>query len=304
MDALNLRNARRAFRSTPDAHYYFPAANTESVISRLLAAQADQAGLAIVDGEPGLGKTLSALRFLELLPSNTNPILLPMGRYASPHEFYQAILFDLGENYQGLSPQESRLVVADRLLSRLSAGNSTILIVDEAHHLSPELLEEIRLLGNLESQSRKAVFTVLLSLPSLRRRLARPELSAFSQRIAVRCHLEPLCAEELAQYVRHHLSMAGTDVETTMSEEAFAIICENCRGIPRLLNQIVALSLTLTEQAAEPIVDVEAVLEALNCLGINTEPVTPEPDPVQPPSSRRTPTSSSGKRKTNKRRSA
>ncbi|MCZ2341744.1 MAG: AAA family ATPase [Bacteroidales bacterium] len=304
MDAFNLCNARRVFRPTPDTHCYFPAVGAEQTITHLLAAQADQAGLAIVDGEPGLGKTLSALRFLERLPATANRVFLPLGRYATPHEFYQAILFDLGEDYHGLSEQESRLLVADHFLRQLSAGNSTILIMDEAHHLSTELLEEIRLLDNLESHSSKAVFTVLLSLPSLRRRLAQPGLAAFSQRIAVRCRLEPLSEEETAHYLHHHLELVGADRYAVMSEEARTILGTSCRGVPRLINQAMTLALTLTEQAGESIVDVEAVLEALLCLGLSTDPVTPDPEPDLSAGPRRPATGAGGKRKTTKRRSA
>jgi general secretion pathway protein A len=306
MDEHNLRKARRASRATPDTHYYFPAANSEYVIARLQAAQADQAGLALVDGEPGLGKTLTALRFLESMPESVNRVFLPLGRYTNPREFYQAILFDLGDEYQGLGEQESRLAVADRFLRSLSDGKSTILVVDEAHHLSTNLLEELRLLDNLESHSSKAVFTVLLGLPSLRRHLARPELAAFSQRIAVRSQLEPLSESEATQYVRHHLRLAGVDAQATITAEAFALLCTSCQGVPRLLNQAATLAFTFTEQAGETLVDVEAVLEALNSLGLYIESQSPEPDPDLPTDSRRTQpgAGSAAKRKPGKRRSA
>ncbi len=271
MDLAHFGLTRRPFRATPDTESFYATPTHEAAVDGLKAAFAARDGLALIDGQPGSGKTLAALKFLESLGNDVPRVLIPAPRFARPAEFFQAILFDLGVEYRGLSDNELRLAVTDHLLGNLVEGHPTVLVVDESQHLNAEMLEEIRLFGNLESRSAKAVLVVLIALPPLRERLAKPEFAAFSQRIAFRAHIEPLDRVEAARYLWHHLQVAGGKPSQLITEDAINLLTAQCQGLPRLLNQAAFLAFTLAGSAGESVVDTEAVLEALSRLGLQAE---------------------------------
>ncbi|MFO0849989.1 MAG: AAA family ATPase [Gemmataceae bacterium] len=268
---------RRPFRPTPDTDAYFSAPSHDAALAGLRQAFAARDGLALVDGDPGSGKTLVALKFLEGLDADVPRVLVPAARFARPADLLQAILFDLGAEYRGLTETELRLSVTEQLLTKLVAGGPTVVVLDEAQHLSDDLLEEVRLLGNLETRSAKAAFVVLVAQPSLRARLGQPDLAAVAQRIGVRCRLEPLAPDESAGYLRHQLRAAGGDPDELLTEEAAHLLAVQCSGVPRVLNQAAALALTLAGDAGEQTVDVEAAVEALARLGRPTDLPDAEP---------------------------
>jgi type II secretory pathway predicted ATPase ExeA len=274
MDLAHFGLTRRPFRPTPDTYAYHPGPAHEAALAALRAAHAAHDGLALLDGEPGTGKTLVALKFLEGLDADVPRVMVPAPRFGRPADFFQAVLFDLGAEYRGLNEQELRLAVADQLLGRLASGHTAVMVLDEAQHLTADLLEEVRLLGNLETRSAKAAFVVLVALPHLRERLARPESAALAQRVAVRCRLEPLDPAESAKFLRHQLDAAGGS-EELISDEAVALLAAQCRGLPRLLNQAAHLAFTLAGAAGADAVDAEAAVEALAQLGL-----APEPEPA------------------------
>jgi type II secretory pathway predicted ATPase ExeA len=181
---------------------------------------------------------------------------------------YQAMLYDLGEPYEGKSEQELRLSVTDGVLQRYAEGRRTILLMDEAHHLPSCVLEELRQLGNLETRDGKAVQTILFALPEIDETLRRPDLRAFRQRLTTRATLERLPTEEAADYLVHHLRIAGARPEAIVSDEAVELIIKASGGLPRLINQAMHLALELTCQAGEGRVDAEGALEALSRLGL------------------------------------
>ena len=301
---MNLKQfhlVRRPFRPTPDTSLYFPAESAELALARLRSAHADDAGLAVLDGEPGVGKTLVAMRFLEQLPADTPRLFLPMSRFARPAELYQAILFDWAAPYQGFSEHELRLAVIERLLGSLESGSPTVMVLDEAHHLTADILEDLRLLGNLETRTAKGVFVVLVGQPGLTTRLDKPELAAFSQRIAARCRLTPLADGESAAFLTHQIRVCGGDADDLLSDEASQVLVDGCRGVARLLNQAASLSLVLAEQAGESTVDAEAAVEALRYLGLADGPTAPADEIPARPTAARTPVA---KRKPAKRRTA
>jgi type II secretory pathway predicted ATPase ExeA len=219
--------------------------------------------LALIDGAPGTGKTLAALKFLEGLDADVPRVLVPAPRFTKPADLLQAILFDLGAEYRGLSETELRLSVTEHLLGKLLAGGPTVVVLDEAQHLSADLLEEVRLLGNLETRSAKAALVVLVAQPVLRARLGTADLAAVAQRIGVRCHLDPLTAEESVAYLRHQLQSAGGDPDDLLTDDAATLLAAGCGGVPRLLNQTAATAFALAADAGEHAVDVEAAVEAL-----------------------------------------
>jgi type II secretory pathway predicted ATPase ExeA len=262
---------QRPFRSTPDPGCYYPAAAHEAALHLLLGALADDEGFALLTGEPGSGKTLMAAILIDRLAEKSQCVFVTNGHMSRPVDLFQAVLYDLGLPYEGKREQELRLTLTDRLLTRYAEGQRTVLVFDEAHHLPPEVLEELRLLGNLETRLGRAVQVVLVGQPSLLEALQRPELRALAQRIAARASLDRLPREEAADYVLHHLRLAGARPEALLSDEAIDLIARATGGLPRLLNQATHLALALTCQAEAGRVDAEGALESLSRLGLEVE---------------------------------
>ncbi len=260
---------QRPFRATPDSGCYYPATAHEHALQRLLRALSDGEGPVLLSGAPGTGKTLLCHCLLERLGPDVTSAFLAQGHYGGRAGLLQAILYDLSLPHEGRGEQELRLSLTDHLLRSYAAGRRTVLVVDEAHHLSADLLEELRLLGNLEARHGKAVQVVLAAQPSLLVTLGRPDLSSLSQRLAVRATAEPMSVPEAADYLVHQLRLAGGKPDDVLAEEARELLARGTRGVPRLLNQAAHEALTLACSAGVRPVDAEAALEALTLLGLD-----------------------------------
>jgi type II secretory pathway predicted ATPase ExeA len=266
----------RPFRAGPDPVSYYPSTIHEEALARLLQAVREEEGLGLLIGPPGTGKTLLGHVLAERLGSEAACAFLINSHVPDRAGLLQAILFDLALPYEDRSEQELRLSLTEYLLSRFGEGRRTVLVVDEAQHLGPDLLEELRLVGNLESGAGQALHVVLMAQPALLDQLKRPELSGFRQRLAVRVRLEPLDVHEAADYLLHHLRVAGGRPEKLFSDEALEVLARGTQGIPRVLNQAAHQALCLAYGIGAAGVDVEAALEALALLGLDAE--TPPED--------------------------
>jgi type II secretory pathway predicted ATPase ExeA len=275
MDLAHFGLGRRPFRPAPAPELFFPAGAHAAAADRLRAAFDAGDGIALLDGGPGTGKTAVAVRFLESLGPTAVPVFLPSGRVTRPSDLHQAILFDLGLPYQGLGETELRLAVTGHWLGELAAGRRGAVVIDEAHHLGPDALEEVRLLDNLGGRGAKAVFTLLVGLPGLRDRLARPEFEPLAQRISCRVRLAPLPQDEAAAYLCHQVTACGGAADRLLTPEAAGLIAEYALGVPRVLNQLAAAAFDLAAEGGEQVVDVEAVCEAADRLELR--PADPAP---------------------------
>jgi type II secretory pathway predicted ATPase ExeA len=237
-------------------------------LSQLRQALDEQHGLACLTGEAGTGKTLVGQCLLERLSSQTVTGFITNSHIQDRVALFQAILYDFSLPFEGASEQELRLRLTEFVLQNCKEGKQTVLVVDEAHHLTPDLLEELRLLGNLEAGARKALQIILVGQASLLQTLRLPELAALNQRLEVRAEVPPLGVEEAADYLLHHLRRAGSRPEAVMADEALELLARHTRGVPRLLNQAARQALVLADAAEASYVDAEAVLEALTALGI------------------------------------
>lgn len=271
----------RPFPTTPDVQFYYPASAHEAALNALACAIDDQEGLALLAGDPGTGKTLVAHLLLQRLGADFNTALITNCRFGSPADLLRAVLFDLRQPYQGMGEEELRLALTEYVLGQYAEGRPTVLIFDEAQDLSPGLLEELRLLGNLEAGRGKAVQVVLIALPSVLDTLARPGLAALNQRLSVRMPLDPLDLHESADFLLHQVRVAGGRVEEMFSDEAVSVLAKNARGIPRLLNRYAHHALMVAGQIEAELVDVEVALEALAALGIDPE-IAEEQFPTRP----------------------
>jgi type II secretory pathway predicted ATPase ExeA len=272
---------RPAFRAAVDTDSYFPAAAHEAGLAAVAAGFARRDPVVLIDGPSGVGKSLVARKWLEGLLPEVPRAVVPNVHAAKPAELLQAILFDLSKPYQGLCEQELRLAVTGHLLEAADAsGYPTVLLIDEAQHLTQPALEELRLLGNVETRHGVALFALLVAHPMLRDALARPAYEAFAQRVTVRAGIEPLTAEEAAAYLRHQVAAAGGDPAAVLDDSAVSLLAAACGGIPRVLNQAAALAATLAIEAEAEQIDVEAALEALGRLGIETAGTEESEEPV------------------------
>jgi len=261
---FNLR--RRPFPASPDLAAYYPATTHEAALATLLDGLADGEGVLVLTGPPGTGKTLLAHALAERLGDSAEVCLL--AHSGGRAGLLQSLLFDLALPHEGRPEQEMRLALIAHLLAKFRDGKKTVLLADEAHLLPGDVLEELRLLGNLEGPGGKAVQVALIGLPELLQVLQRPELASLRQRAAVRARLDPLGVEEAADYVLHHLRAAGGDTDAILDPEALEMLAKATRGVPRRLNQAAHLALRLAEAGEAERVDVEAVLEALSQLGL------------------------------------
>jgi type II secretory pathway predicted ATPase ExeA len=278
----------RPFPPTPDTCLYYPATNHEAVLHALERGIAEDEGILLLSGIPGTGKTLLGYVLLDRLHDSIDSAFLTNSHLVDRIALLQAILYDLGLAYEGDAEQILRLRLTDHLLKNVAAEKRTLLVVDEAHHLSADLLEELRLLANIEAGRGKAFQVVLIAQPMLAHTLRQPALGALQQRIASRAIVEPLDAEEAYDYLLHHLRLAGGKPEAIFDEAALEVLARGANGLPRLLNQAAHQAMVLAEEGELSMVDAEAALEALSMLGLTaTEPIDEaeklaDGDPAQP----------------------
>jgi type II secretory pathway predicted ATPase ExeA len=253
----------RPFRPIPSTGSYYPATTHEQALAQLLQAIKNDEGLALVTGEPGTGKTTVCLCLLERIGGEHATAFVTHGHFSERVALLQAILHDLLSPYQEHTEEELRLLLIDLAIKNYEAGKRTVLILDEAHHLSADHLEELRLLCNLDGKRGKAIQIVLAAQPLILETFRRPELAAFNQRLAVRAQLEPLGIHESGDYLAHNLRVVGGNGKSIISDEALEVLARAGQGIPRLLNRAADKALELAYAGEESQLDVEAAMEAL-----------------------------------------
>lgn len=286
MDWTHFGLDRQPFRPAVDPDSYFAAPSHDAAIAAITTGFARRDPVVLVDGPPGVGKSLIARKWLEHLLPDVPRVVLPNAHADRPADLLQAILFDLGQPYQRFTEQELRLAVTGQLLD--AAGEyPTVLVIDEAQHLSQAAFEELRLLGNLETRRGAALFAVLVAQPMLRTALRRPAYELFAQRIAVQVAVEPFTPGDSTDYLRHQLRAAGGEGRAVFDDNAMSLLAGACGGIARVLNRAASLALELAASAGAELVDVEAALEALERLELPTELEQPA-DPVLLPHPSRT----------------
>src|SRR3954447_5468305 len=206
---------RNPFEITPDPSFLFPTRRHNEALAALYYGIRRHKGFVVVTGEVGTGKTLLLRCLLRLLKDSRDIAYAYIfnGRL-SPTEFLQYILSDFGLPAAGKNKSELLLDLGQFLVSRGSKGLSTVLIIDEAHHLSEDILEEIRLLSNLETVDDKLLQIVLVGQPELDEKLDTFGLRQLKQRIALRARLAPLDADETREYIEKRLQIAGADMRS------------------------------------------------------------------------------------------
>src|SRR5277367_2138454 len=230
---------RNPFEITPDPSFLFPTTRHNEALASLYYGVTSHRGFVVLTGEVGTGKTLILRSLLGLLQRRDVAFALIFNPTLSPLEFMRYIARDFGLPVGDKAKDELIHILNSFLLQRHQKGLTTILVVDEAHHLSAEILEEIRLLTNLETSQQKLLQIVLAGQPELDQKLDSHELRQLKQRVALRCHLDPLSVSETKEYIRRRLQIAGAiGAVQIFSGPAIEAVFNHSRGIPRLINTI------------------------------------------------------------------
>jgi type II secretory pathway predicted ATPase ExeA len=231
---------RNPFEITPDPEFLFPTRRHNEALSALYYGVKRHKGFVVLTGEVGTGKTLLVRCLLQLLNRGNVDYAYVFNSLLSPLEFLQYIGGDLGLPTSGKTKSDLLLMLGNYLVERHRKKLTTVLVVDEAHHLSPEVLEEVRLLTNLETSQDKLLQIMLVGQPELDEKLDSFELRQLKQRIALRSELQPLTFEETKGYIVRRLQLAGANShsEALFPLGTMMVVHRHSRGIPRLINTI------------------------------------------------------------------
>ncbi|MEY4613430.1 MAG: hypothetical protein RL179_1403 [Planctomycetota bacterium] len=265
MAGLNNDTSGRFFPSTPNPSCYYPSTVHEVALAGLVKALEYGEPFALLIGQPGLGKTLLAQVLLERLENPKAVAFLPHARFENSQGLLQGILFDLGLRSEKHTAQELRMDLTEKLYQSYAENGPALIIQDEAHLLQPELLEEYRLIGNLETGSGRAAQVVLLAQPDILETLRKPYFESFKQRLSICPSLEPLGKYEAADYLIHH-SRIRRDMPGYFTESALEKLVSFSCGIPRILNQVGEISHQQVVQAGQLKMDLEHVQAAIELL--------------------------------------
>ena len=232
--------AEAPFSITPDPAFVYLSQRHRDALAHLLygVGQGGSGGFVQLTGEVGTGKTTLCRCLLEQVPENTR-IALVLNPLMTPQELLVTICEELGINTAGFESSNKALVdqLDQFLLAAHEAGERVVVVIDEAQNLSPESLEQVRLLTNLETSKHKLLQIVLLGQPELRELLQRRSLRQLAQRVTARYHLTPLGREDAANYVGHRMRVAGA-VRSPFRKSALQALYQRSHGVPRLINII------------------------------------------------------------------
>jgi general secretion pathway protein A len=225
------------FDITPNPRFLFHSAKHREAFNHLLYGIRERKGFVQLTGEIGAGKTTLCRALLEQLDAKFSTALI-LNPVLNGDELMKAIATEYGLDVKGKDRLETIAAISDFLLKQTLAGKETVLIIDEAQNLTEDLLEQVRLISNIETDDRKLLQIVLMGQPELRERLNSPRLKQLRQRITVRYHLRALTRPEVGEYIQHRLALAGSPGKLTFSGLAIWRIFRYSHGVPRLVNAV------------------------------------------------------------------
>ncbi len=224
------------FNVNPDPRYLFSTRSTQEAMACLTYGIETRKGFVLLTGEVGTGKTTLVNKLLEWLHEKRAATAFVFNPRLSVSQFFDFMMADFGIPCESKIKSQVLLKLNQWLLERYQAGERAVLIVDEAQNLSPQMLEEIRLLTNLETTTEKLLQIILSGQPELERKLNQPDLRNLRQRITLRAKTCALSLEDTQGYVMERLRIAGSNGEEVFTPEAIQAVHRLARGIPRVTN--------------------------------------------------------------------
>ena len=263
--------SRNPFEITPDPAFFYGTTRHNEALASLYHGIERRRGFIVVTGEVGTGKTLLARCLFRTLKWHKVAFAYIFNPLLSPLEFLQYAASDMGIAPVRKAKGELLADLNKFLIAQYRQRSTAVLIVDEAQLLTWDLLEEIRLLTNLETEQQKLLQIVLIGQPELDEKLDSQDLRQLKQRIALRCHLEPLSREETGKYIVQRLWLAGarTKEQSIFGEAVIELVYRYSRGIPRLVNNICEAALVASFAMKSSVISPELVDEVAAdfCLG-------------------------------------
>ncbi|MFH1854236.1 MAG: AAA family ATPase [Candidatus Omnitrophota bacterium] len=225
----------KPFSVTSDPNFLYLSRRHREAISHMQYGIEERMGFLEITGEIGTGKTTISKALLNTFDEHTKTAFI-LNSNLSEIQLLEAIVTDFGINLKNKRKITMFNELNRFLLEQLKHNNNTVLIIDEAQNLKPSLLEQIRLLSNLETEKEKLLQIILVGQPELKEKLASRELAQLRQRIAIRYHILPLDRDEIGAYICHRLNIAGSEGRDFFTAGALETIRRFSNGVPRLIN--------------------------------------------------------------------
>jgi general secretion pathway protein A len=255
----------KPFEITPDPRFLFLSENHKEALAHLTYAVKEKKGFTVITGEVGTGKTTLIQTLLSRLDGNTKTAYIFNPKLGS-NDFLQYICEDLGLKGQKRSKGQYIALLHHFLMACYARNENVVLIIDEAHTLNPTLLEEVRLLTNLETPKSKLLQVILMGQPELDDILDRSEFRQLKQRVSLRYHMQPLNKEETKEYIKKRLRIAGTSDTSIFTSKALHRIYKYSKGIPRLINIVCDNALLTGYGTDQKVIGKSIVREVINHL--------------------------------------
>jgi type II secretory pathway predicted ATPase ExeA len=269
----------KPFSLTPNTRFVYSSTQFSEVEGQLLYGIGNHEGLMVVTGTPGTGKTTLCRALVERLLSERTPTALIVSPFVTGIEMLTALLTEFGVNvpdegsYNDLLDRLTQFVLAKHAL-----GKCCVVLFDEAQHLPPDALEQIRVLTNLETDDEKLIQVVLIGQPELLDTVRAPRSAQLEQRVSIRCSLGELDERETIRYVHHRLNVAGAAGEIQLSARAMKEVYRGSHGVPRLINLIADRALLAGYASHTRDIELQHVRKALAALrGEDTDAATKKP---------------------------
>ena len=224
------------FNISPDPEFLYRSPQHEEALANLIYGVRSRKGFIVLSGEVGTGKTTMLECLRDYLDSQRVEFAFIFNSRLTPEQFFEMMAYDFDLQCNRKSKTEVLFALNSLLIQQAERGRTCVLIVDEAHNLDWDVLEEIRLLGNLENRQGKLLQIILAGQPELDRKLDAPNLRQLKQRIVLRCSLNPLTPEECGAYIESRLARAGMPRQKVFSPELLEEVYKRAHGIPRLIN--------------------------------------------------------------------
>ena len=228
----------KPFSITADPSFLYLSRKHREALSHMVYGIRERKGFIEITGEVGTGKTTLCKALLRQLDPSTHKTALILQPQLSELQLLRSVVQDFGMNPMRTSRLDLFNQLNRFLLEEADLGHNLIVVIDEAQNLSLRLLEQIRMLSNLETDKTKLIQIILVGQPQLREKLASPALEQLRQRIGVRYHMMPLDPDEVRTYIDHRLRIAGADESLEWTAEAAEEVFRCSKGIPRMINLI------------------------------------------------------------------